>query len=155
MHVELVVVMLSAMLLLSIPMQCQSFNTIPTLITKNRIDSRLYLFDLLQRQETKENNARSSRNRVSDIEIDFMENGFGLKENAIPPFPYSIDLNNESADADRLIIRHLEDEDITKVLPEIVREFGALVSALSVSSSTPKIGDDFTNTINQQQKHIV
>jgi len=156
MHVKtvVIVVMLSAILLVSVPLQCQSFNTIPKPPTKNRIDSRLYLFDLLQRQETKESDARSSRNRVSDIDIDFMENGFGLKENAVPPFPYSIELNDQSADADRLIIRHLEDKDITKVLPEIVREFGALVSALSVSPSTPKIGDDFTNKINQQQNEL-
>jgi len=158
MHVKtvVIVVMLSAILLVSVPLQCQSFNTIPP-ITKNRIDSRLYLFDLLQRQETKENNARSSRNRVSDIEIDFMESGFGLKENAIPPFPYSIELVNSPTTSDRLIIRHLEDEDITRVLPEIVREFGALVSALSVSSpspSTPKIEDEFTNKINQQQNEL-
>ena len=50
-----------------------------------------------------------------------------------------------------MIIRHLEDEDITRVLPEIVREFGALVSALS---STPKIEDEFTNKINQQQNEL-
>jgi len=154
MNVKMAVVVLISITLALVPLECQSFKALLTLITKKRIDSRLYLFDLLQRQETKENNARSSRKRVSDIEIDFMESGFGLKENAIPPFPYSIELNNQSADADRLIIRHLEDEDITRVLPEIVREFGALVSALSVSSSTPKIGDDFTNKIDQQQNQL-
>lgn len=130
---------------------------------RKRSNTRLHLFDLLQKQESKgingKKNSASSRRRVPDIEISFMESGYGLVEGddthhdrvQPPPFPYSIELNTLNSQADGLIIRHLEDEDITKILPELVREFGALVSIIS---PTPTTNDELEDELQKQQKEL-
>jgi GNAT superfamily N-acetyltransferase len=90
---------------------------------------------------------KSSPHRVSDSELDFMRGGFGFgiaptnPPPPPPPFPYSIkrtphpqsivessDLkaNNDDSHVHRLVIRHLEEDDILRIMPEIVREFGSL-----------------------------
>jgi len=84
-----------------------------------------------------------------------VEGGEGEQQSLPPPFPYSIDLSPTTIDAAaaknskkvrKLVIRHLEDEDITNILPEVVREFGALIPPSS--STTPKQpGDELATKI--------
>ena len=110
----------------------------------------LHLFDT-----TLQNKANKSRNnnsqpfgsayprRVSDAELDFMRGGFGVESASSPPppFPYTVkwmfptqptvestDIQdaNDNSQLHKLIIRHLEEEDILRIMPEIVREFGSL-----------------------------
>lgn len=117
----------------------------------------LHLFDsLLQKQEGRNSTGQwrsspngSSLHRIPREELDFLGSGFGLENTATPPFPYSIDLlrpgNGKSSNrASRLIIRHLEDEDIKKILPEVVREFGALAP---LPSTPPEPGDELADKI--------
>lgn len=111
------------------------------------IKSRLYLFDSLLKKSDATSSSNSTKGRsqygISQEELDFLESGFGLEENTTPPFPYSIDLPTSNR-ASRLVIRHLEDEDITKILPEVVREFGALIQQVS---TTPEPGDELATKI--------
>ena len=93
-------------------------------------------YDVKRRHEQQRRSSGGSFFRIPNAELDYIRNGFGdLGNNLSPPFPYSIDMmmpprttddkrNNDWPD--RLIIRHLEDEDIISILPEIVREFGSL-----------------------------
>ena len=122
---------------------------------RTNTNTRLNLFDsLLQkeggsRQKTRTTSG-SSLNRIPAEELEYLGNGYGMEQNnAMPPFPYTIDLlppNSKSSNqANKLIIRHMEDEDITKVLPELVREFGAL--APSLSPSPPQPGDELADKI--------
>ncbi len=108
---------------------------------------------------------RLKSKRIPEGELEKMSNGFGVLTNgnnfesiAPPPFPYTIDLlpakstnkdvlpnNNTPVKASRLVIRHLEEEDIPKVLPEVVREFGSLVSSPSNEPKQP--GDEVATQI--------
>mmetsp|Transcript_26422 Transcript_26422/g.56189 ORF Transcript_26422/g.56189 Transcript_26422/m.56189 type:complete len:389 (+) Transcript_26422:63-1229(+) len=109
--------------------------------------SRLYLFDSLtekQGRKSIEQQCRSpngsSSHRIPEEELSFLRSGFGLGKTA-PPFPYSIDLSPpvNGNKVSRLVIRHLEDEDITKILPEVVREFSSLAPP---PSTIPQPGDE-------------
>jgi len=86
----------------------------------------------------------SSLHRIPEEELNYLRSGFGLGEKT-PPFPYSIDLSPpvNGNKVNRLIIRHLEDEDITKILPELVREFGAFLPP----PTTPEPGDELATKI--------
>ena len=119
----------------------------------------------------KNNDVQKSRrlqaNRIPEEELKKMSDGYGVAVGEgngsgvpPPPFPYAIDLQpppaaskNDSEDstpivnsrASRLVVRHLEEDDIVKILPEVVREFGALISS---SSQTPKQpGDEVATQI--------
>eukprot|EP00571_Detonula_confervacea_P003409 CAMPEP_0172326636 /NCGR_PEP_ID=MMETSP1058-20130122/57139_1 /TAXON_ID=83371 /ORGANISM="Detonula confervacea, Strain CCMP 353" /LENGTH=358 /DNA_ID=CAMNT_0013043469 /DNA_START=149 /DNA_END=1221 /DNA_ORIENTATION=+ len=132
-----------AFVVVSLLTTCQSFNTIIHSPARNRVDnSGLHLFDsLLQKEGSKSNNGQqrrssngsSSTHRIPNAELDFLGSGFGLGNYTTPPFPYPIELTPPPPNSkksriqpSRLIIRHLEDVDITNILPEVVREFGAL-----------------------------
>ena len=157
--------------------KCQSFNIeTHSLITNNRrIDSTLYLFGSLLKPNIKRINCKqrgrgSTINRIPKDELDFMSSGYGLLDGDIddpipPPFPYTIELDppttlisdNFNNQPDRLIIRHLEDNEITKILPEIVREFGALVSSISPPpqpSNEPSGVSEFADKIHKQQDEL-
>lgn len=122
--------------------------------------SQLRLFDSLLQKTTRgssginSNNSisRSSLNRIPIEEFDILSRGFGL--NDAPPFPYSIELSTPKSTTNngdtsnqptRLVIRHLEEEDITKVMPEVVREFGALSKPPAPTSPQP--GDEVSTQI--------
>jgi len=148
---------LKRILVVSSVATCQSFNIDTHSSTRIRVDSRLNLFDsLVQKKYGKHSGKQrlssngSSLSNIPDEELEFLCNGFGL-EDTIPPFPYPIELAPSTANvskrncASRLVIRHLEDQDIKKILPEIVREFGALAPSLSASSPQP--GDELAERI--------
>ncbi|EJK59857.1 hypothetical protein THAOC_19874 [Thalassiosira oceanica] len=91
-----------------------------------------------------------SLHRVPEFEVGFLSSGFGLvgesaKETPLPPpFPYAIDLlppSNERriSQPSRLVIRHLEDDDIKGILPEVVREFGALVDKSKLETEADEL----------------
>ncbi|KAL3792075.1 hypothetical protein ACHAW5_008245 [Stephanodiscus triporus] len=124
--------------------------------------SRIHLFDpLWQKQkrhgDSKRNDRRgrstgggssSSTHRVPEANIHYMGGGFGPGRTS-PPFPYEVEMmpprqttpNDGGNDRpDRLIIRHLEEEDIASILPEIVREFGSLAPA-------PEPGDELSSKV--------
>mmetsp|Transcript_19460 Transcript_19460/g.40774 ORF Transcript_19460/g.40774 Transcript_19460/m.40774 type:complete len:446 (-) Transcript_19460:27-1364(-) len=135
--------------------------------------SNLHLFDSLL-QPKKPNGGLSDKikdtqkmqrlksNRIPEEELKKMNDGFGVSTNGndfesiiSPPFPYTIDLlptkstnkvilPNTPVKASRLVIRHLEEEDIPKVLPEIVREFGSLISP---SNEPKQPGDEVATQI--------
>ena len=119
----------------------------------------LFLFDLKQRL----NNQRSlkqqqSRSRIPEDEVYNLSRGFGFNGedwNEDPlRLPYTIDLKSSTTisatpagsqgTASKLILRHLEVEDIKVILPEIVREFGALAVPSSTGS---KLGDEIATWI--------
>jgi ribosomal protein S18 acetylase RimI-like enzyme len=107
------------------------------------IPSQLHLFQsLLQKSKASAdtNNDKEGilqaapKSRVPTTELSDLNKGFGVGN--VPPFPYSIDLlpkkaNDEtvSNQATKLVVRHLEEEDIVNILPEVVREFGSLMSS--------------------------
>ncbi|KAL7539240.1 hypothetical protein ACHAWF_006344 [Thalassiosira exigua] len=119
--------------------------------------SRLRLFGpLLQKEGSKgagwkgwPSNKKSPLHRIPDGELDFLAGGFGIGDASPPPFPYSIDLlpaadGKRSNQPTTIVIRHLEDDDIKKVMPEVVREFGALAPSPSTGS---KSGDELAEKI--------
>ncbi|KAL7538049.1 hypothetical protein ACHAXR_008241 [Thalassiosira sp. AJA248-18] len=118
---------------------------------RGRNDSHLYLFDSLSQKEGSKRSGQKIRSpnsssiQIPNEELEFLGSGFG-SEVTTPPFPYSIDLPNgkKGNQASRLIIRHLEDNDITNILPEIVREFGSLSPP---PSTTPEPGDELASKI--------
>lgn len=96
------------------------------------------------------NSVSNSLHRVPEFEIGFLSSGYGIvgesaKEAPLsPPFPYAIDLlppSNERriSQPSRLVIRHLEDEDIKGILPEVVREFGALVDISKLETEADEL----------------
>ena len=113
----------------------------------------LYLFDTLveKREDTKQRSGgeQQLRSSIPDDDLAFLENGFGSDYTTEPPFPYRIDLssptdnNGSKKQASRLIIRHLEDKDITTIMPEIIREFGSLKS----HATTTEPGDELAEKI--------
>lgn len=141
---------------------CLSFNVVPSVSTRNVVgknnilasrqvappsSSRRYLFDpsMLKKngrgkiQGGRSPNGSSAR-RVSAEEINFMRSGFGVVgESVAPPFPYTLNADDGGGSGTRLVIRHMEDEDIKRCMPEIVREFGALT--LPTTSEPPEPGD--------------
>eukprot|EP00581_Thalassiosira_minuscula_P010170 CAMPEP_0183709892 /NCGR_PEP_ID=MMETSP0737-20130205/5841_1 /TAXON_ID=385413 /ORGANISM="Thalassiosira miniscula, Strain CCMP1093" /LENGTH=389 /DNA_ID=CAMNT_0025938107 /DNA_START=139 /DNA_END=1308 /DNA_ORIENTATION=- len=120
--------------------------------TLTRGGSQLYLFDsLLQKQGgqprsryTNGGGSSSSLRRISEEELNFLSSGFGLEINDTPPFPYLIGSVGKDNQGRRLVVRHLEDEDITKILPEVVREFGALIAP---SNAPKQPGDELADKI--------
>ncbi len=128
--------------------------------------TRVYLFDLKQRLENQQRSAEQqlSRSRIPEEEIYYLSRGFGFSteegDNNDPlELPYTIDLTtsptrisptpngskeNQAAASSRLLIRHLEVEDIKSILPEIVREFGAYDTPTSTGS---KLGDELATWI--------
>jgi GNAT superfamily N-acetyltransferase len=118
----------------------------------------MFLFDLKQRLQ--QQNLRSPqqqqirRHRIPEEELYFLSHGFGFSDDGDPlQVPYVIDLTspthigvkneNTQNKACRLIIRHLEVEDIKPILPEIVREFGAIETL----SSSKTLGDEMVTWI--------
>jgi ribosomal protein S18 acetylase RimI-like enzyme len=85
--------------------------------------------------------------RIPETELNLLNRGFGIGN--VPPFPYSIDLIPKNAGdtinspATKMVVRHLEEEDIPRILPEVVREFGSLIS--SPQSNEP--GDELATQI--------
>lgn len=157
-------------MVLSFATFCRPFNIDirPSPTNSRRDGSRIHLFDpLWQKQKQhdggKRNDRRgrstgggssSSTHRVSEAEIHYMGGGFGPGRRTSPPFPYEIEMmpprqttpTNEGGNdrPDRLIIRHLEEEDIASILPEIVREFGSLAPA---PSTNPEPGDELSSKV--------
>ena len=129
--------------------------------------TRVFLFDLKQRLDNQQRSAQQklSRSRIPEEEIYYLSRGFGLSTeegaNDDPlQSPYTIDLTTTSptristtpnentenqAAASRLLLRHLEVEDIKPILPEIVREFGAY--EIPTSSTGSKLGDELATWI--------
>jgi len=131
----------------------------------------LFLFDLKQRLQQNQRSPRQqqfSRHRIPQEELYYLSRGFGFSssegedDSGSDPLkvPYSIDLTtspthisvtngNTENQASRLLIRHLEIEDIKPILPEIVREFGAIATTTSSSSITTssKLGDEIATWI--------
>ena len=131
----------------------------------------LFLFDLKQRLQQNQRNLQQqqfSRHRIPQEELYYLSRGFGFSsseggdDSGSDPLkvPYSIDLTtspthisvtngNTENQACRLLIRHLEIEDIKPILPEIVREFGAIATTTSSSSITTssKLGDEIATWI--------
>ena len=135
-------------------------------------NTQLFLFDLKQRLQQNQRQQQLSRHRVPQEELYYLSRGFGFSSNeggddsGSDPLkvPYSIDLTtspthisvtngNTENQASRLLIRHLEIEDIKPILPEIVREFGAIATSSSSSSSSSsittssKLGDEIATWI--------
>ncbi|KAL9185227.1 hypothetical protein ACHAXT_003004 [Thalassiosira profunda] len=87
----------------------------------------------------------ATANGMPDLVNQLANEQKGTVPNA-PPFPYAIDVLQTAANGgakrqpSKLVIRHLEDDDIKKILPEVVREFGALAPS---PSTTPEPGDEF------------
>lgn len=127
--------------------------------------THVFLFDLKQRLNQRSPQQQISRNRIPEEEIYYLSRGFGFSEEGDDPLqlPYTIDLttsptttrisgtNNENTEqqqqqqaASRLLLRHLEVEDIKPILPEILREFGAIETSSSTGS---KLGDEVATWI--------
>jgi hypothetical protein len=133
-------------------------------------NTQLFL-DLKQRLQQNQRNPQQqqfSRHRIPQEELYYLSHGFGFSsseggdDSGSDPLkvPYSIDLTtspthisvtngNTENQASRLLIRHLEIEDIKPILPEIVREFGAIATTTSSSSITTssKLGDEIATWI--------
>eukprot|EP00956_Cyclotella_meneghiniana_P022261 scaffold41844_cov46-Cyclotella_meneghiniana.AAC.4 len=116
----------------------------------SRAPSHQHLFQSLsQKPESptdtgSDNDRASSRSRIPLEDLSILNKGFGV--GAVPTFPYTIDLlpknyNDDktiiSNQATRLVVRHLEEEDITLILPEVVREFGSLMSQTNGNLKKP------------------
>lgn len=86
----------------------------------------------------------ASPHGIPEEELHFLRNGFGL-ETSPPPFPHFIELSRPAKKVSKLVIRHLEDEDIKNIMPEVIREFGALAPPPSATSSQP--GDELATRI--------
>ena len=118
-------------------------------IISSRAPSHQHLFQsLLQKPEAptdtgSSNDRAPSHSRIPPEVLSILNKGFGV--GAVPTFPYTIDLlqnNNDndetiSSQATKLVVRHLEEEDITLILPEVVREFGSLMSQTNGNSNKP------------------
>jgi hypothetical protein len=129
-------------------------------------NTQLFLFDLKQRLQQSQRSPQQqqfSRHRIPQEELYYLSRGFGFSssegedDSGSDPLkvPYSIDLTtspthisvtngNTENQASRLLIRHLEIEDIKPILPEIVREFGAIATTTTTSS---KLGDEIATWI--------
>ena len=127
--------------------------------------TRVFLFDLKQRlSEQRSPQQQISRHRIPEEELYYLSRGFGCttegddnsEANNIDggdplQLPYTIHLTSpthitngniiENKSASRLLLRHLEVEDIKLILPEILREFGAIETSSS-SSTGSKLGDE-------------
>jgi GNAT superfamily N-acetyltransferase len=128
--------------------------------TNRLVRSRIHLFgpDVQNQQHNGKRNdtqrlstSGSPSHSITGEEIDFIGGGFGFLGERSPPFPYAIEMMPQTANGreddrlpDGLIIRHLEDEDITSILPEIVREFGSLAPPLT---TMPEPGDDLSSKV--------
>jgi GNAT superfamily N-acetyltransferase len=111
--------------------------------------------DRRRRRRSSTGGPHAPPHRVPESEIYHMGGGFGMVGRSSPPFPYAIELspmpstdddavgNDVVRQPDELIIRHLEDEDIVSILPEIVREFGSLAP----QPKTPEPGDELSSRI--------
>lgn len=124
-----------------------------------RVPSHLNLFHSLLQKPNASDSAPSSssssqlaapESRIPEKELNVLNKGFGLGD--VPPLPYSFNLLPTNADggfirneATKLVIRHLEEEDIPRILPEVVREFGSLISASPYKSAQP--GDEVATQI--------
>lgn len=131
-------------------------------------NTQLFLFDLKQRLQQNQRSPQQqqfSRHRIPQEELYYLSRGFGFSssegedDRGSDPLkvPYSIDLTtspthisvtngNTENQASRLLIRHLEIEDIKPILPEIVREFGAIATSSSITTSS-KLGDEIATWI--------
>ncbi|KAL7442730.1 hypothetical protein ACHAXM_008782 [Skeletonema potamos] len=129
--------------------------------------TRVFLFDLKQRLSQRSPQQQISRNRIPEEEIYYLSRGFGFSEEGGDPFqsPCTIDLtstthtqtriisgtsneNNtqqQQANASKLLLRHLELEDIKIILPEILREFGAIET--TTTSTGSQLGDEIATWI--------
>ena len=87
--------------------------------------------------------------RIPATELSILNKGFGVGNT--PPFPYTINLLPKKTEdetmsnrATKMVIRHLEEEDIICILPEVVREFGSLMSQ---TNSNKQPGDEVATQI--------
>ncbi|KAL3793525.1 hypothetical protein HJC23_007265 [Cyclotella cryptica] len=141
---------------------CQAFSQPrERIILKNsavskRIPSHLNLFQsILQIPNASDSTPSTSgsaapKSRIPEKELHVLNKGFGVGN--VPPLPYSFDLLPTNMDGDsitnqatKLVIRHLEEEDIPLILPEVVREFGSLISASQSKPTQP--GDEVATQI--------
>ena len=164
---------IAAAAILSFATYCRPFNIdIRPSPTNRLVRGRTHLFGPDARNQQQHNDKRNDRqrrpststsgslspHRVPEAEIDFIGGGFGLGHSS-PPFPYAIEMMprqtaNNGGGRDgrrpdtRLIIRHLEDEDITSILPEIVREFGSLIAPSPSTTTKPtEPGDELSSKV--------
>lgn len=150
---------------------CHAFA--PQAAATTKPNTQLFLFDLKQRLQQNQRSPQQqqlSRHRIPQEELYYLSRGFGFSsseggdDSGSDPLkvPYSIDLTatspthisvtngNTENQASRLLIRHLEIEDIKPILPEIVREFGAIATTTTSSSSittSSKLGDEIATWI--------
>ena len=150
---------IAAAAVLSFATYCRPFNIDIRPSPTNRLGrGRTHLFgpDALNQQINDKRDDRSPSHRVPEAELDFIGGGFGPGHSS-PPFPYAIETmphqtTNGGGDGrrpdTRLIIRHLEDEDITSILPEIVREFGSLIARPPpTATTTTEPGDELSSKV--------
>lgn len=144
---------------------CHAFNQPPQrqLIrdtTVGRPPSRLHLFQsLLQKPyesktgsvNTNANSVPAARCRIPAEELSVLNEGFAI--GSVPPFPYTFDLLPKSAEDDgtvsshatKMLIRHLEEEDIVGILPELVREFGSLMPQTNSNNRGDNVATEVEN----------
>ena len=133
---------------------CHAFSQLsvrPSIPPKLRSTHKIHLFQKTSVEIASSTSGISQNAPISRIpaaELSVLNNGFGVGNT--PPFPYTIDLlpkNTEdetmSNRATKMVVRHLEEEDIICILPEVVREFGSLMS--QTNSKQP--GDEVSTQI--------
>lgn len=165
---------IAAAAILSFATYCRPFNIdIRPSPTNRLVRGRTHLFgpdaqnqqqhddkrnDRQRRPSTSTTSGSLSPHRVPEAELDFIGGGFGLLGHSSPPFPYAIEMmplqtandggGGDGRRPDGLIIRHLEDEDITSILPEIVREFGSLIAPPPSTTTKPtEPGDELSSKV--------
>lgn len=92
----------------------------------------------------------TSNCRIPSSELSILNEGFGIGQE--PQFPYTIDLlpknNDDEAvtnQSTKMIVRHLEEEDIIRILPEVVREFGSLMQHANSKDPGDKVATEVEN----------
>jgi ribosomal protein S18 acetylase RimI-like enzyme len=91
-----------------------------------------------------------SSTRIPAGDLLTLNNGSGL--GSVPQFPYTIDLlpkittdETISNHATKMVVRHLEEEDIIRILPEVVREFGSLMPQTNSNDPGDKVATEVEN----------
>jgi ribosomal protein S18 acetylase RimI-like enzyme len=100
---------------------------------------------------TNANSVPAARCRIPAEELSILNEGFAI--GSVPPFPYTFNLLPKNADDDgtvsshstKMLIRHLEEEDIVGILPELVREFGSLMPQTNSNNRGDKVATEVEN----------
>jgi ribosomal protein S18 acetylase RimI-like enzyme len=89
--------------------------------------------------------------RIPAEELSTLNEGFAV--GSAPPFPYTFDLLRKNTEDDctisnhatKMMIRHLEEDDIVGILPELVREFGSLMPQTNSNNPGDKVASEVEN----------